>query len=191
MSGNGGICCRQSCTGAGFLRILRFPLPVQIPLNSPYPSIIRGWYSRPNSGRRTRWTQPHPTPRKYKKGCSSYMLTAITSLIPALTANQHQKCVHAQWGELPFRALGIRHRAGNMIVELYRLLVRASMKLQWAARPLRWRWYAYKPNFQCSSMHRAWAERFRTHGDRWSLAVGPPRADESMALLCLAMGRRK
>jgi hypothetical protein len=30
---------------------------------SPSPFIIRGWYSRPNSGRRTKWTQSHLTPR--------------------------------------------------------------------------------------------------------------------------------
>jgi hypothetical protein len=54
---------------AGFLRVLRFPLPVLIPLNVPYTSIIKGWY---NSGRRTKWTQshltlPHGTKRKYTK----------------------------------------------------------------------------------------------------------------------------
>jgi hypothetical protein len=42
-----GICGGQSCTGAGLLRVLRFPLPILIrptaPLSSP---IIRGWYSR-------------------------------------------------------------------------------------------------------------------------------------------------
>jgi hypothetical protein len=29
--------------------------------------IIRGWYNWPISGRRTKWTQSHPTPRKVKK----------------------------------------------------------------------------------------------------------------------------
>jgi hypothetical protein len=29
--------------------------------------IIRRWYSRPISGRRTKWTQSHPTPRNKKK----------------------------------------------------------------------------------------------------------------------------
>jgi hypothetical protein len=44
-----GVCGIQSCTGAGFLRILRFPLPV-IPPIAPHSSlsiIIQGWYSRP------------------------------------------------------------------------------------------------------------------------------------------------
>jgi hypothetical protein len=42
------ICGRQSHTGAGFLRIFRFPLP-NIPPTAPHSStyIIRGWYNRP------------------------------------------------------------------------------------------------------------------------------------------------
>jgi hypothetical protein len=54
-----GICSGQSGTGAGFLRILRFPLPILIPSIAPLSpsSIIRGWYSRPNSGRRTKCTK--------------------------------------------------------------------------------------------------------------------------------------
>jgi hypothetical protein len=46
------ICGGQSGIGAGFLRVLRFPL-LSIPPISPHSSssiIIRGWYSRPNSG---------------------------------------------------------------------------------------------------------------------------------------------
>jgi hypothetical protein len=60
-----GICSGQSGTGAGFLRVHRFPLPILIPPTAPHSSssIIRGWYNRPISGRRTKWTQPHPSPR--------------------------------------------------------------------------------------------------------------------------------
>jgi hypothetical protein len=62
-----GICGGQSGSGAGFLRVLRFPLPVFIPPTAPYSSssssTIWGWYDRPISGRRITWTQPHPTPR--------------------------------------------------------------------------------------------------------------------------------
>jgi hypothetical protein len=101
-----GICGGQSCIETGFLRILRFPLPILIASTAPYSSsIIRGWYNtpvflnhlaaaqyralaiipgprlikknllrrgltkvgnhcnRPGSGRRTKWTQSHPTPR--------------------------------------------------------------------------------------------------------------------------------
>jgi hypothetical protein len=59
-----GICGRQSGTEAGILRVLRFPLTILIPPTAPHsPSIIRGWYNRPVSGRPTKWTQSHPTPR--------------------------------------------------------------------------------------------------------------------------------
>jgi hypothetical protein len=43
--------------------LLRFPLPILIPPTAPHSSssINRGWYNRPNSGRRTNWTvSPHP-----------------------------------------------------------------------------------------------------------------------------------
>jgi hypothetical protein len=44
-----GICGGQSGAGEGFLRVLRFPLPVFIPPIAPHsPSpIIWGWYNRP------------------------------------------------------------------------------------------------------------------------------------------------
>jgi hypothetical protein len=62
-----GTCCEQNGTGAGFLRVLQFPLPILIPPTAPHSSsssssIIWGWYKRPISGRRTKWTQSHPTP---------------------------------------------------------------------------------------------------------------------------------
>jgi hypothetical protein len=60
-----GICGGQSGTGAGLLRVLRFPLPILISPTAPHSSsIIRGWYNRPVSGRCTKWTQSHPTLRK-------------------------------------------------------------------------------------------------------------------------------
>jgi hypothetical protein len=58
-----GICGGQSGTGASFLRVLLFPLSILIPLNAPYSFIIRGWYNRQISGRRTKWTQFHPIPQ--------------------------------------------------------------------------------------------------------------------------------
>jgi hypothetical protein len=63
-----GICGGQSGTGACFLRVLRFLLPILIPPIAPHSSsIIRGWYNRSINGQRTKWTQSHPTPKKLKK----------------------------------------------------------------------------------------------------------------------------
>jgi hypothetical protein len=44
-----GICGGQSGTEAGFLRVLRFPLPIRIPPTAPQSlsSIIWGWYNGP------------------------------------------------------------------------------------------------------------------------------------------------
>jgi hypothetical protein len=63
-----GIYGGRSGTGADFLRVLRFPLPIVIPPTAPHSSssIIRGWYNRPISGRRTKWTQS-PHRKKLKK----------------------------------------------------------------------------------------------------------------------------
>jgi hypothetical protein len=43
-----GICGGQSGTGAGFLRVLRFPLAILIAPTAPHSSssIIRGWYNK-------------------------------------------------------------------------------------------------------------------------------------------------
>jgi hypothetical protein len=65
-------CGGRSDTGAGFLRVHRFLLTILTPPNSPYASVIRGWYNRPVSGRRTRWTQAHPTTRNRKKKTTNF-----------------------------------------------------------------------------------------------------------------------
>jgi hypothetical protein len=50
-----GICGGQSGTGAGFLLVLRFPLPILITPTDPHSSsVICDWYNRPNSGRSTK-----------------------------------------------------------------------------------------------------------------------------------------
>jgi hypothetical protein len=60
-----GICGGQSDAVTDFHRVLQFPLPILIPPTAPNSSssIIWGWYNRPKRGRRTKWTQSHPTPR--------------------------------------------------------------------------------------------------------------------------------
>jgi hypothetical protein len=44
------ICGEQSGTGACFLRVLWFPLPIIQPSVPQSSSINQGWYNRPNSG---------------------------------------------------------------------------------------------------------------------------------------------
>jgi hypothetical protein len=77
-----GICGRQSSTGIGFLRVLRFPLPICTPPTAPHSSssIIRGWYNRPNMGRRTKWTHSQPM-RKIKKNKTSIMIAGVLAEI--------------------------------------------------------------------------------------------------------------
>jgi hypothetical protein len=56
-----GICGGQSGTDTGSRQIFWLPLPLPIQPTAAYSSIIRGRYSRPNSGRRIEWTvSPHP-----------------------------------------------------------------------------------------------------------------------------------
>jgi hypothetical protein len=67
-----GFCDGQSGSGVGFLRVLWYPLPILIPPTAPHSSssIIRGWYSRQNCERRTKWihlTPPQETNKKIKK----------------------------------------------------------------------------------------------------------------------------
>jgi hypothetical protein len=59
-----GICGGESGSEAGFLLVLL--LPVLIAPNVSYSSTMRGWYNGPISGRRTKWTQSHPTSRNKK-----------------------------------------------------------------------------------------------------------------------------
>jgi hypothetical protein len=62
-----GICGGQRHWGR-FSPNISVSFPILIPPTVPHSptSIIQGWYNRPISGRRTKWTQSHPTPRNYK-----------------------------------------------------------------------------------------------------------------------------
>jgi hypothetical protein len=60
-----GTCGGQSGAGTGFLRVLRL-LPVTSHSNCSILICHPGWYNRRISGRRRKWTQYHPTPRRKK-----------------------------------------------------------------------------------------------------------------------------
>jgi hypothetical protein len=61
----GGIWGGQSDIEEDFVPVLRVPLPILIPPIAPHSSsIIQGRYNRPVSGRRTKRTQTHTSPRK-------------------------------------------------------------------------------------------------------------------------------
>jgi hypothetical protein len=66
-----GIYGGQSVAGAGFLRVLRVPLPIFIPPIAPQsPSpIIWGWYNRPEvTAVQGTWSHPTSNERKIWKG---------------------------------------------------------------------------------------------------------------------------
>jgi hypothetical protein len=56
-----GVCGGQSGTGAGFLRVLRFPLSIKS-TNFFIIIITRGWHNKPIGGRSAEWTQLDSTP---------------------------------------------------------------------------------------------------------------------------------
>jgi hypothetical protein len=59
-----GIYGGQSGIGAGFLEYLDFPCQFSFHrLLYTHHLLILGWYNWPVIGRRTQWTQSHPTPR--------------------------------------------------------------------------------------------------------------------------------
>jgi hypothetical protein len=67
------------------------------------PSIIRSWYNRPISGRRTKWTQSHPTPRNLN-------LTVCCHLTPR--SIKHQALLRLRlcakyWGTFTWNAFGL------------------------------------------------------------------------------------
>jgi hypothetical protein len=105
-----GICDGQSGAGTGLFRVFRFPLPILVPLTASHTSSsIRGWYNRPISGRRTKWTvssyfkklkkregeRENHVPVKYEnikeafcKMCTSYDLWVNMPICSVLSAKQ-------------------------------------------------------------------------------------------------------
>jgi hypothetical protein len=57
-----GVCGAQSGTGAGFLRVLRFPPANHHSTSFSIIIIIRGWHNRSIGGRSAQWTQLDSTP---------------------------------------------------------------------------------------------------------------------------------
>jgi hypothetical protein len=88
-----GICGGQSGAGAGFLRVLRFPLPVFIPTIAPQsPSpIIWGWYNRPEVAA----VQGTYKGIRHVETCLDILFTArvhtTKSTVKILAANTHSK----------------------------------------------------------------------------------------------------
>jgi hypothetical protein len=50
--------------GLVFSEYFDFPCQFSFHQLLPYSSVIRNWYNRPVNGRRPKWTQSRPTPRK-------------------------------------------------------------------------------------------------------------------------------
>jgi hypothetical protein len=100
-------------TKAGFLQVLQFPLPICIPTNAPQslssPSIIWGWYNRPNSGYSTKWTvSPHEKNKnKTKYIYNNSILLLYTEFLPDLermySSLQGQPTYHTRGGVAPFQ----------------------------------------------------------------------------------------
>jgi hypothetical protein len=91
-----GICDGQSGAGASFLQVLRFPLPILIPPTAPHlSSIIRGWYNRPVSGRRSKWTQSHLTPRNKNESVTGKDL-ALNPEVRRTSLRMNMHCFQAE-----------------------------------------------------------------------------------------------
>jgi hypothetical protein len=119
-----GICGGQSGTGAGFLRVLWFPLPILIPSTILHSSsIIRGWYNRPDIGRCTKWTRSHPTTRNKKSEriwfvCrpSCGLPNAVRVYIASLsTLLKHVHLCTSGFGTLDIDPLKLPHHEGEKL----------------------------------------------------------------------------
>jgi hypothetical protein len=88
-SGHVGFVMGNVAVGHVYSEYFDFPYQFSSLSTAPHlSSIVRGWYNRPVSGLRNKWTQSHPTPNKLKKiDAVSFQLyhTASDSILYLLT----------------------------------------------------------------------------------------------------------
>jgi hypothetical protein len=119
----------QSGTGVGFLWVLRFPLPF-IPLTAPHSSssVIRGWYSRLNSCRRTKWTKSHSAQ------LNSYKITRITSQI-----ERRKSEIIVVWETKKTKSSTLNPQAGGPLLVVCPRLLQSSIYIAtWERAMPRW-----------------------------------------------------
>jgi hypothetical protein len=117
-----GICGWQSGTGACFLRILRFPLPILIPPIALHSScIIRSWYNRPNSDRRAKWTQSVKSPR-FELHIPEYSKRHIFHCTQSFGLSQLQQFLlksYIFWAVKPCSPLKVKRRIGETYTSIF------------------------------------------------------------------------
>jgi hypothetical protein len=75
-----------------------FSEPILIPPTAPHSSsIIQGWNNKPNSGRRKKWTQSHPTTKNLKKHTVRYLRTLPISRIQYIVDHGVIKWIWGSW----------------------------------------------------------------------------------------------
>jgi hypothetical protein len=76
------------------------PLPILIPPTTPHSSpTTRGWYNRPNIGRRTKLIQPHPSPRNLKK---NYWRRTVRNCSQTFICHQFLNLIWLAWFKYMF-----------------------------------------------------------------------------------------
>jgi hypothetical protein len=85
----------KSGTGADFLRVLRFSLPILIPPTAPHSSssIIRGWYYRQISGQRKEWTKSQRI--KFERGIVIFKRSVFRDINPYSCLKINRRAQHA------------------------------------------------------------------------------------------------
>jgi hypothetical protein len=78
-------------------------LPFLFPPSAPHSSssIIWSWYNRPVSGRRTKWTQSHPTPPHPTPRKELHLPFRFTEVCrpPLRTLKTHRNNIFCSWME--------------------------------------------------------------------------------------------